>query len=43
LAVLGAYLLGSVIGWDTENPDVLRAALVGAPIAIASRCDLCRR
>ncbi len=35
-AVLGAYLLGSVFGWDTENPDVLRAALVAAPLAIAT-------
>ena len=35
VAVLGAYLLGAALGWDTENPDVLRAALVGAPAAIA--------
>jgi membrane protease YdiL (CAAX protease family) len=34
--VLGAYLLGSLVGWDTENPDVLRAALVGAPVAIGT-------
>lgn len=36
LAVLGAYVLGSALGLDTENPDVLRVALVGAPLAIAA-------
>jgi membrane protease YdiL (CAAX protease family) len=35
VAVLGVYLIGSAVGWDTEDPDVLRAALVGAPAAIA--------
>jgi membrane protease YdiL (CAAX protease family) len=36
VAVLGAYLLGAAFGWDTEDPAVLRAALVGAPVAIAT-------
>jgi membrane protease YdiL (CAAX protease family) len=36
VAVLGVYLVGSLLGWDTENPDVLRASLVAAPVAIAS-------
>ncbi|MGB5951996.1 MAG: type II CAAX endopeptidase family protein [Ornithinimicrobium sp.] len=35
VAVLGAYLLGAALGWDTEDPDVLRMALVWAPGAIA--------
>ena len=36
VAALGAYLLGSAFGWDVEDPDVLTAALVGAPAAIAT-------
>ncbi|GAA4397863.1 hypothetical protein GCM10023168_03280 [Fodinibacter luteus] len=34
LAVLGAYLLAGALGWVREDPDVLWAALAGAPIAI---------
>ncbi|WP_082093260.1 CPBP family intramembrane glutamic endopeptidase [Demequina sediminicola] len=36
VAVLGVYLLGASIGWDTEDPSLLRAALVAAPAAILS-------
>lgn len=36
LAVLAVYLLGGVIGWDVEDPSVLRAALLSAPVAIGS-------
>ncbi|MGB3592960.1 MAG: type II CAAX endopeptidase family protein [Ornithinimicrobium sp.] len=36
LAVLGVYLLGSVIGWDVADPSLLRSALTAAPVAILS-------
>jgi len=36
VVALGAYMLGSFVGWDTEDPSVLRAALVGAPVSILS-------
>ena len=38
VVVLGAYLLGAAVGLDTEDPKILRAALVGASgsILIAS-------
>ncbi|KUG57382.1 hypothetical protein AVL62_13175 [Serinicoccus chungangensis] len=36
LAVLGVYLLGSVVGWDVEDPNLLRHALIAAPVAILS-------
>ena len=36
LAVLAVDLLGSLVGWDTVDPSVLRTALVGAPIAIGA-------
>ncbi|WP_029252355.1 CPBP family intramembrane glutamic endopeptidase [Paraoerskovia marina] len=36
LAVLGVYLLGSTLGWDVEDPSLLRAALTAAPVAIFS-------
>ena len=36
VAALGAYMVGSVLGWDTEDPSVLRSALVAAPIGISS-------
>jgi membrane protease YdiL (CAAX protease family) len=36
LAVLGVYLLGASLGWFSEDPGLLRAALVGSPVAIAS-------
>jgi membrane protease YdiL (CAAX protease family) len=36
VAALAAYLLGSAFGWDVEDPDVLTAALVAAPAAIAT-------
>jgi membrane protease YdiL (CAAX protease family) len=36
VAVLGVYLLGSRLGWVTEDPAVLRAALTLAPLAITS-------
>lgn len=32
---LVAYMLGAAFGWDTEDPDVLLAALAGAPLSIA--------
>ncbi len=34
VVALGAYLLGSILGWDTEDPSVLRSALIAAPIGI---------
>jgi membrane protease YdiL (CAAX protease family) len=34
VAVLGVYLLGTVVGWNVEDPVVLRAALTAAPVAI---------
>lgn len=34
LAVLGVYLLGSMVGWDVEDPSLLRSALAAAPVAI---------
>jgi len=36
LAVLGVYLLGSIVGWDVEDPSLLRSALTAAPVAILS-------
>lgn len=34
VAVLGVYLLGAAVGWDTENSSVLRNALLAAPATI---------
>ncbi len=36
VAVLGVYLLGASLGWFSEDPDLVRSALVGSPVAIAS-------
>jgi membrane protease YdiL (CAAX protease family) len=36
LAVLGVYLLGAMVGWDVEDPSLLRSALTAAPVAIFS-------
>ena len=35
VAVLGVYLVGVLFGWDTEDPGLLRSALITAPVAIA--------
>lgn len=35
-AVLGVYLIGNALGWDSENPSALKAALVAAPLSILS-------
>lgn len=35
---LGAYLLATAFGWVRENPTLLVAALVAAPVAIATAC-----
>lgn len=34
IAVLGVYMVGSVVGWDVEDPGLLRAALTAAPTSI---------
>lgn len=34
VAVLFVYLFGTVVGWDVENSDVLRDALIAAPLGI---------
>jgi membrane protease YdiL (CAAX protease family) len=36
VVVLGVYMLGAALGWDTEDPGVLRAALLSAPLAITT-------
>ena len=36
VAVLGVYMLGSMLGWDVEDPSLLRSALTAAPVAIFS-------
>jgi membrane protease YdiL (CAAX protease family) len=36
IAVLGVYLLGSMFGWNVEDPSLLRSALTSAPVAIFS-------
>ena len=36
IAVLGVYLLGSMVGWDVVDPSLLRSALTAAPVAIFS-------